>query len=166
MQIQQVPGVHLLQTSGLAQPENSLRNSDTMSQGISGFNQYVLTTKWINDCSVISLGLYFFIHLTSFNCLFLCLWFLRTGFGCWLRNDLPNWECLRLASLIKNQQWGDQNLWFLPRHAERDLYQYVTYVIILRLDPFGSADQSSTKSRASPSHTGQKFKAREEQMNN
>lgn len=82
MQIQQVPGVHLLQTSGLAQPKNSLRNSDTKSQGISGFNQYVLTTKWINNCSVISLGLYFFfIHLTSYSCLFLCLWFLRTGFG-------------------------------------------------------------------------------------
>lgn len=120
MQIQQVPGVHLLHMSGLAQPENSLRNSDTKSQGISGFNQYVLTTKWINNCSVISLGLYFFfIHLTSDNYLFLCLWFLRTGFGCWL----PNWECLRLASLIKNQQWGDRNRWFLARNAERDVYQ-------------------------------------------
>lgn len=37
--------------------------------------------------------------------------------------------------------------------------QYFTYVILLRLDTFGSTDHSSTKSSASPSHTGRKFKA-------
>lgn len=53
----------------------------------------------------------------TYKCSLLCLLFLAL-FGCWLQNDLPSWGYLRLASLIKSQQWGDKNLWFLDRHAE------------------------------------------------